>query len=63
MNYYQNKPFVARTPEGDYFFSDKKEAQAFAMARNGFFDETINIRSFKNKYRKRKTNLKGGDDL
>lgn len=37
------KPFVARTSDGDYFFSTKEEAQAFALARNGFFDTLANI--------------------
>lgn len=39
----KSKPFVARTSDGDYYFDKKEEAQAFAMARGGFFDTTANI--------------------
>lgn len=39
----KQKPFVARTSDGDYFFSNKEEAQAFALARGGFFDTRENI--------------------
>ena len=37
------KPYVARTSDGDYYFSNKEEAQAFALARSGFFDTQKNI--------------------
>lgn len=43
LKYKNKKPFVARTKDGDYFFSREKEARAFAMARNGFFDTKKNI--------------------
>ena len=39
----KQKPYVARTIDGDYFFSNKEEAQAFALARGGFFDTQENI--------------------
>lgn len=34
----QNKPYVVMTKDGDYFFTNKKKARAFAIARHGFFD-------------------------
>ena len=37
------KPYVARTKDGDYFFSDEDEARSFALARGGFFDTQANI--------------------
>ena len=37
------KPFVARTKDGDYFFYSKRQAQAFARQRNGFFDTSASI--------------------
>lgn len=38
MEIFTNKPYVARTKDGDYFFYNKKQARAFARSRNGFFD-------------------------
>ena len=44
------KPFIAVTVDGVYSFFYKRQAQAFAMARNGFFDTEKNIsRSYKAK--------------
>ena len=40
----KQKPFVARTKDGDYFFSDEEEARMFALARSGFFDTVENIK-------------------
>lgn len=40
MEIFTNKPYVAHTKDGDYFFYRKKQAQTFARARNGFFDTT-----------------------
>ena len=43
MDFLTIKPFVARTEDGDYFFFSKRQAQAFALARNGFFDTTESL--------------------
>lgn len=43
IKFQNKKPFVARTSDGDYFFETKEEAQAFAIARGGFFDTKRNI--------------------
>lgn len=43
-SYTKPKPFVARTKDGDYFFSTEEEARAFALTRDGFFDTYANIK-------------------
>lgn len=38
MEILTTKPYVVKTKDGDYFFKNKKKAQAFARSRCGFFD-------------------------
>lgn len=38
----RQKPYVVLTKAGNYYFSNKRRAYAFAKANSGFFDRTEN---------------------
>ena len=44
-----NKTFIVRTPQGNYYFDSKDEAENFARIRKGFVDR---YRNRSQRYRK-----------
>ena len=42
MKKFKQKPYVVLTKAGNYYFSNKRRAYAFAKANSGFFDRTEN---------------------
>lgn len=51
----RQKPYVVLTKAGNYYFSNKRRAYAFAKANSGFFDKTENYLA----QEKRRERLKG----